>query len=56
MVFYFEQKQTDRERLRESSGGRVVDGVDVTGVRSVSEAAENQSFIRTTGSACFRTE
>lgn len=47
----------DREGVRESSGRkRVVHGVDVIGVRSASEAAENQSFCRTTDRACFRTE
>lgn len=54
---YYIQKQLDRWRQRGSSGRwRVVDGVDVIGVRSASEVAENQSFLRTTGGACFRTE
>lgn len=52
-VYRNKHRQRGSERI---IGGRVVDGVDVIGVRSVSEAAENQSFIRTTGSACFRTE
>lgn len=48
----------NRERKRERVGERViwaetvVDGVDVIGVRSASKA-ENQSFLRTTGGACF---
>lgn len=37
-----------------SSGrNRTVDGVDVIGVRSVSEAAENQSFLRTAFTQCL---
>lgn len=40
---------TDTKRERESQGrDNVADGVDVIGVRSASEAAENQSFLRTT--------
>lgn len=40
-------KDNHREGDWESSGrNRIVDEVDVIGVRSVSEAAENQSFLR----------
>lgn len=47
--------ETNTHTLLESHQGRnrVADRVDVIGVRSVSEAAENQSFLRTTGVACF---
>lgn len=44
----------DRGEERVSSGrNRTVDGVDVIGVRSVSEAAENQSFLRTAFTQCL---
>lgn len=40
-----------------SSGrNRTVDGVDVIGVRSAREAAENQSFLRTAFTAVFVSE
>lgn len=40
---------TATKRKRESQGrDNIASGVDVIGVRSVSEAAENQSFLRTT--------
>lgn len=43
-----------RGEERVSSGrNRTVDGVDVIGVRSVSEAAENQSFLRTAFTQCL---
>lgn len=48
--------ETDPESDRVSEGViiRETDGADVTGVRSVnSQAADNQSFPRRTGGACF---
>lgn len=55
VVLLYTETNTDREGAVESSGRkRVVYGVDVIGVRSASEAAENQSFRRNTSSTCFR--
>lgn len=44
------QRKVERERVVRA------ERVDVTVVRSANEAAENQSFLRTTGSACLWTE